>query len=488
MLRAVALLAAAGGAAGHGVLVTPISRALQLFVNGSDGLAVAGNCPGHISCVWYTQDTVVPKGQPTTVCDKRLRTMGVTCNDPPPGDFPCTPGAAVPWCAPGTAPVASPCGVFAGAAPPLAGGRDMRDLPGKPMATWRAGSVAEVAWAITANHGGGYAYRLCPAGSDLAEECFQRGHLAFHGTRQWIVDPAGKVLAEKEAVRLSNGTWPRGSQWTQNPFPQEEGTIPAIPGLPKVYGRGPFNMSVLDAVQVPADLPAGRYVLSWRWDAEQTKQVWAQCGDVIVESAVPQPPPAPARYVPSGKHVCSGASLGLDVRECDAWVDFFDSLNGAEWPRTWGTGCDLRLDPCGCGASWRKAIHCSSLRDFAHITELYLLGDMIRGTLPASISHFTRLEALSLVDTQISGSIPESIGELTGVKFMWLDHNAQLGGAVPQSVTRLAQLQAFELHECNFTGPLPPLPFRNISDCHVDGNTFACPLPPGAETCGAKCA
>lgn len=62
----------------------------------------------------YTQTTVIP-GE-TTNCDPVMRTMGVSCASKAPGpiDYPCVLGAAAPWCAPGTAPVKSGCGVFSG--------------------------------------------------------------------------------------------------------------------------------------------------------------------------------------------------------------------------------------------------------------------------------------------------------------------------------------------------------------------------------------
>ena len=77
--------------------------------------------------------------------------------------------------------MASPCGIFSGASGGTRG-RDMRDLPSAPADVWTAGGTAEVAWAITANHGGGYAYRLCPlSDNELSEECFQSNHLSFAG-------------------------------------------------------------------------------------------------------------------------------------------------------------------------------------------------------------------------------------------------------------------------------------------------------------------
>ena len=46
----------------------------------------------------------------------------------------------------------------------------------------------------------------------------------------------------------------------------------------------PWTFSIVETVEVPGDLPAGDYVLSWRWDAEATPQVWLNCADIrIVE-------------------------------------------------------------------------------------------------------------------------------------------------------------------------------------------------------------
>ena len=35
-------------------------------------------------------------------------------------------------------------------------------------------------------------------------------------------------------------------------------------------------------MEVPADLEPGAYVLSWRWDCEQSAQVWQNCADVEI--------------------------------------------------------------------------------------------------------------------------------------------------------------------------------------------------------------
>jgi len=495
MLRLLIASCALATVSGHGVLTKPISRALSIATNATDGLRFAGECPGGTACTWYNQYTMIP-GK-TTNCDKRMRTMGVNCGDKNPTDFPCTAGVAVPWCAPGSAPVKSPCGIFSGGW--RSNGRDMRDLPGEPRATWAAGSVVEVAAAVTANHGGGWAYRLCRADSDLSEQCFQAGHLAFSGDVQRIVDPAGKVVAIAPAVRTSNGTWPRGSQWTRNPFPMEKGNIEPIPNLPQVYGRGPFNYSAVDQVVVPRGLAPGHYVLSWRWEAEQTKQVWAHCSDVLVTAAEGMGGADGAAQtretramgpLPSGrKNVCTHDSLSLDVADCDAWVDLFDALGGATWLRSGGIACkgDLRTNPCGCNGYWQKDVRCTATRDLQRITEIYLLGANVRGHIPASIAKFDELVALSLVGTQLQGTLPPAIGTMKNLEMVWLDHNPSLGGPIPESFTGLTKLTAFELHRSNFSGRLPPMAYAGIADCTLNDLTFDCPLPRGAETCGAAC-
>jgi len=82
--------------------------------------------------------------------------------------------ATSPWRAPGTAPVyGSGCGAAGGGPTGYANGGfspkgipqgldglRMPKIPGEAV-VWTKGMEAEVAWAISANHGGGYSYRLC---------------------------------------------------------------------------------------------------------------------------------------------------------------------------------------------------------------------------------------------------------------------------------------------------------------------------------------
>eukprot|EP00660_Eupelagonema_oceanica_P006752 gene6752-400_t len=168
-MRYAAAALLAGGAAGHGSMTKPPSR------NGGTLLKAGREALAGAAASWYTVRTkavgkTLPAGFHTVDIDQQM--FG--------------PGVGSPWNAPGTAPVNSPCGQWGvpGAGPlgPHGSGGDSMDgksLPPKQKDVWQRGGTAKVAFAIYQNHGGGYAYRLCPASEPLTEECFQRRHLQF---------------------------------------------------------------------------------------------------------------------------------------------------------------------------------------------------------------------------------------------------------------------------------------------------------------------
>ena len=108
---------------------------------------------------------------------------------------------------------------------------------------------------------------------------------------------------EFRANRTREGTFPNGSEWTMNPIPVCNSTAmgwldsscpqgwefpPRAPGL---HGTGEdvsqpgqpcFDWTLMDEVEVPADLEAGDYVLSFRWDCEATPQIWNSCSNIKI--------------------------------------------------------------------------------------------------------------------------------------------------------------------------------------------------------------
>eukprot|EP00947_MAST-08B_sp_MAST-8B-sp1_P004909 g4909.t1 len=242
-----------------------------------------------------------------------------------------------PWRAPGSAPVVDACGQAGGKYKQTPVGGDsifettkfatMGDLGSKvlpvdatqPVAKWTAGSAVEVAWGIRYNHGGGassesasvvycYQYRLCPAGEEPTEACFQRHPLPFDRSKQTLVYNNGTRVPIRGKF-VDRGTVPAGSTWARNPIPRtnddnkglhDPASCPGpngrsgpgctqFPPPAECHDQGPYPWStdgsgqgacsgdwtlgvIADTVLVPKDLPAGHYVLSWRWDCEETAQ------------------------------------------------------------------------------------------------------------------------------------------------------------------------------------------------------------------------
>jgi len=184
----------------------------------------------------------------------------------------------------------------------------------------QAGAALDVNWVPQANHGGGYSYRLCkvPADGDmtkLTEESFQKNTLDYASDYSWIQWGTNKEDSVKfKATRSSNGTYPKGSVWTRDPIPacgspdggvfsesgnncdnagatQFDPPVPGVQGFGAYYTPGDFQEPINDAsfpytvgdsLQIPEDIAPGDYVLSWRWDCEQTAQIWFTCADLEI--------------------------------------------------------------------------------------------------------------------------------------------------------------------------------------------------------------
>jgi hypothetical protein len=312
--------------------------------------------------MWYTDNVLIPKGQPET--------NSLSAKDPMRTYYDHDRyHTNHPWRAPGTTVTYSPCGHFGGNPYGCWSGPDhtrhvpCSDDPGNapfgpdardyyvnwtniPNTKWKQGQQVEVAWQVVANHGGGYSYRLCPRSEELTEECFQANVLDFVGDKQWFqfgYNRASRAMfGDVSAKRTTKGTHPPGSMWTRNPtpacqgpgsgnanergggnqyaYPNKGGTYSCSPdsykggrwegkysgpefepqgGYPGKFAKygiytygfgnnqgqntgGPLLYSMVDLVQVPKHLKPGQYVLSQRYDCEQTLQVWNSCADITI--------------------------------------------------------------------------------------------------------------------------------------------------------------------------------------------------------------
>jgi len=310
----------------HGNMLKPYT---WFDIGGNIGISPGLQCKGVYpvgvggsqqgACMWFNNDTSIP-GPPTIKQNSPLRTYYDTING-------YDVFQKMPWRAPGSAKIYSPCGIAGGnpyGCP--AGSADQHECPGGGFSNgpdarnysfdrivvteWKAGDVVEAAWGIIANHGGGYSYRLCkvpPGGrSEVTEECFQKMPLEFYGDEQYVQYGEGGQRFAFKANRTRNGTFPKGSQWTKNPIAPCKGIMggfgdlkPGCPGgtqfpppapglagfgeLSSAPGYPTFYFSIIDKLKVPK-LEPGDYVLSFRWDCEQTTQVWTACSSIRINA------------------------------------------------------------------------------------------------------------------------------------------------------------------------------------------------------------
>jgi len=272
----------------------------------------------------------------------------------------------MPWRSPGSAVPVDACGIAAGYIsgfpppnPPPAGHQtgDLGSaLPPRPAEWWQAGGVTNVSFGMLVNHGGGYQYRLCPKSADLTEECFQNMPLEFATSAHTIVfEDGSRPDLQIPALDTSRGTTPAGSRWRRNPIPAGNGDYGSGSGFqfqpPFEGGMGyvGFSFSIMDSLRVPER--EGDYVLQWRWDCEQTPQVWNSCADISIHTQLPPyPTPAPT-FAPTPVTHGGCCRFGSSCGDC--------GTDGTGW-------CHLSASNCAvCSGSFdsrARAPSCSGAR------------------------------------------------------------------------------------------------------------------------------
>ena len=141
----------------------------------------------------------------------------------------------------------------------------------------------------------GYQYRIAPANGPLNEEAFQKTPLEFVGQQslRWG-GKYGKIISFN-GTYIKSGTSPAGSTWVTNPIPRNDVAqtgqgFPPKCDDPKMCsgmtdGASAIpNLEIVDRVRIPDHLPSGEYVLGWRWDCEESNQIWQSCSDITISA------------------------------------------------------------------------------------------------------------------------------------------------------------------------------------------------------------
>ena len=97
----------------------------------------------------------------------------------------------------------------------------------------------------------------------------------FYGDTAWIYyrshenfDPEKWEPIDAIGNRTREGTYPPGSEWAKVALPIEN--------------ESGSKWAFKDLVQVPEDIPAGRYILSFRWECQYSPQIWSSCANIDI--------------------------------------------------------------------------------------------------------------------------------------------------------------------------------------------------------------
>ena len=108
----------------------------------------------------------------------------------------------------------------------------------------------------------------------MAKKALNNQRCIFLGKTTWIYwqpnnqyfNPSGWLPIDLVTTKI--GTTPKGSEW-------------AKVNLPKKTDKHD-SWAFKDLVEVPESLEPGEYVLSFRWDSQQTPQVWNSCANIEI--------------------------------------------------------------------------------------------------------------------------------------------------------------------------------------------------------------
>jgi hypothetical protein len=171
--------------------------------------------------------------------------------------------------------------------------------------SFREGEVIDVESCWSADHVGSYSIRICQddeilrpfitrgAGYSAAqrnalEACFQRGVLPCSG-----VESNTRCVASPET-----GCQPGWGCWGRDDWFHSLRTGAKNDG--RCGGEGSFYTK--DQVQIPWGYTSNHTLLSWRWDALNTAQVYGSCADVAILYGGPThaPTATPPTFAPTG--------------------------------------------------------------------------------------------------------------------------------------------------------------------------------------------
>ncbi|WIA09438.1 hypothetical protein OEZ85_008842 [Tetradesmus obliquus] len=162
-------------------------------------------------------------------------------------------------------------------------------------------------------------------------------------------------------------------------------------------------------------------------------------------------------YERKGAEEAALLTLSRELAEADAAkLRWQPGTDHCKWPGVYCTDDNyvylVDLSSQGIAGTLSDAVDLSALQE---LQSIWLQGNQLAGTLPASWFTLPSLRELLLYDNAIQGSLPaEALAATTGLRRLNLNGN-RLSGSLPNAVSALSSLEALHLASNSFEGTVP---------------------------------
>ena len=144
----------------------------------------------------------------------------------------------------------------------------------------------------------------------------------------------------------------------------------------------------------------------------------------------------------------------ISVSECEALVALYNNTNGPNW--TDHTNWLENNQP----STWFGITV-----DAGNVTEIWLGGNQLMGTIPTEIGNLTYLQAMYLYMNQLTGNLPPELANLNNLQYLQMGGN-QLAGPIPTEMGNMTSLQTLGLSLNQLSGPIP-VELGNLSNLRI---------------------
>lgn len=150
--------------------------------------------------------------------------------------------------------------------------------------------------------------------------------------------------------------------------------------------------------------------------------------------------------------IVATATAQVSTEEKHVLLDFYNATNGQSWTKTWDLNEPVK--------DWYGITVVAN-----SVTEIRMLFNNVKGTLPASLGKLKNLKRLELSFNPISGTIPAELGNLENLEFLALN-GTEIQGRIPSELGNLSHLKQLHLSSNKLTGNVPEN-LGNLSEIEV---------------------